>query len=180
MLTENDPFARLPEVPTFALTSETLTAGAAWPDPQMSAGLPGGGDRSPHLIWSGAPKEAKSYVVTVYDPDAPTGSGFWHWVVVNIPANVTQLAEGAGAEGGTSLPQGAIQIPNDARAARFLGAAPPPGHGPHRYFVVVHALDVERLDLPADVTPALVGFLMFGHVLARAVLTVTAEVLVPS
>ncbi|MFE0024368.1 YbhB/YbcL family Raf kinase inhibitor-like protein [Amycolatopsis sp. NPDC059021] len=175
-MSENDPFARLPEAATFTLTSGTISAGAPWPVAQMSAAaVPGGKDISPHLAWRGAPEGTKSYAVTVYDPDAPTGSGFWHWAVVNIPATVTELAEGAGSEDGGLLPPGAVQIPNDARASRFFGAAPPPGHGVHRYFVVVHALDVEHLDFPADGTPAYLGFVMFGHVLGRAVLIVTAE-----
>ncbi|MFD9962475.1 YbhB/YbcL family Raf kinase inhibitor-like protein [Amycolatopsis sp. NPDC058986] len=173
---ENNPFARLPEAATFTLTSATISAGEPWPVAQMSgAAVPGGADVSPHLAWGGAPGGTKSYAVTVYDPDAPTGSGFWHWAVANIPADVTELAEGAGSEDGALLPDGAVQLPNDARVSRFFGAAPPAGHGVHRYFVVVHALDVPHLDIPAEGTPAYLGFLMFGHVLGRAVLTVTAE-----
>lgn len=171
----NDPFARLPEVATFTVTSTTLADGAPLPSAQMSAGLPGGKDISPHLTWSGAPADTKSYAVTVYDPDAPTGSGFWHWAVADIPATVTELPEGAGADTGFGLPEGAFQLPNDARAARFIGAAPPAGHGPHRYFIVVHALDVEHIGVPADFTPAYLGFTMAGHTLGRAVLTATAE-----
>lgn len=177
-MSANDPFARLPEVPTFTVTSTTVTDGAAWPAEQMSGafGVPGGKDISPQLSWSGAPEGTKSYAVTVYDPDAPTGSGFWHWAVADIPATVTQLPEGAGDETGSSLPDGAIQLPNDARAARFIGAAPPPGHGQHRYFVVVHALDVESIGVPAEGTPAFLGFNMASHILGRAVLTLTAEI----
>jgi Raf kinase inhibitor-like YbhB/YbcL family protein len=111
----------------------------------------------------------------MYDPDAPTGSGFWHWAVANIPATVGGLPEGAGDDTGSGLPAGAFQLPNDARAARFVGAAPPAGHGPHRYVIVVHALDVEAVPVPADGTPAYLGFSMFGHTLGRAVLTATAE-----
>jgi Raf kinase inhibitor-like YbhB/YbcL family protein len=174
----NNPFARLPETATFTLTSKTITDGGQWPVAQMSGvfGVPGGEDVSPHLAWSGAPEGTKSYAVTVYDPDAPTGSGFWHWVVADIPADVTELVEGAGDEAGSGLPEGAFHLPNDARAARFIGAAPPAGHGEHRYFVVVHALDVESLGVPAGSTPALLGFNMFGHTLGRAHLLVTAEV----
>ncbi|MGQ4513096.1 YbhB/YbcL family Raf kinase inhibitor-like protein [Streptomyces sp. DW26H14] len=161
----NDPFARLPEAAVFTVTSTTVTDGAAWPSDQLSgmSGVPGGKDVSPQLSWSGAPEGTKSYAVTVYDPDAPTGSGFWHWAVADIPATVTEL------------PEGAFQLPNDARAARFIGAAPPAGHGPHRYFAVVHALDVEAIGVPADATPAFLGFTMAGHILGRAVLTATAE-----
>jgi len=165
-----DPFGRLPRVPSFAVTSATITEGAALPPEHRS-----GKDRSPQLSWSGAPAGTKSYAVTVYDPDAPTGSGFWHWAVADIPATVTELPEGAGDDTGSGLPDGAFQLPNDARLARFAGAAPPAGHGPHRYFFVVHALDVESVGVPADATPAVLGFVMSGHTLARAVLTATAE-----
>ncbi|WP_309111990.1 YbhB/YbcL family Raf kinase inhibitor-like protein [Saccharothrix sp.] len=171
----NNPFARLPEAASFTVTSTTVADGAAWSPEQFASGVPGGKDVSPHLSWSGAPAGTKSYAVTVYDPDAPTGSGFWHWAVADIPATVTELPEGAGDEGGSGLPEGAFQLPNDARVARFIGAAPPAGHGPHRYFVVVHALDVESVGVPVDATPALLGFTMAGHVLGRAVLVATAE-----
>ena len=173
----NDHFARLPEVPTFQVTSTTLVDGGTMPPRSMSGifGVPGGEDISPQLSWSGAPSGTKSYAVTAYDPDAPTGSGFWHWAVVDIPASVTDLPEGAGSEDGAGLPAGAFQLGNDAGSSRFIGAAPPSGHGPHRYFFVVHALDVETLGVPAGATPAYLGFNIFSHILARAVLTVTAE-----
>jgi len=173
----NDPFARLPEAAVFTVTSTTVTDGAAFSHEQFSGifGVPGGKDVSPQLSWSGAPKGTKSYAVTVYDPDAPTGSGFWHWAVADIPATVTELPEGAGDDTGSGLPEGAVQLPNDARAARFVGAAPPAGHGPHRYVVVVHALGVESIGVAADATPAVLGFTMAGHILGRAVLTATAE-----
>ncbi|MGW4133863.1 YbhB/YbcL family Raf kinase inhibitor-like protein [Amycolatopsis japonica] len=166
----NDPFARLPEAASFTVTSASVADGAAWSPEQLA-----GKDVSPQLSWSGAPRGTKSYAVTVYDPDAPTGSGFWHWAVADIPAAVTELPEGAGDDAGSGLPEGAIQVPNDARLARFLGAAPPAGHGEHRYFVVVHALDVESLGVPADCTPAFLGFTMASHVLGRAVLVATSE-----
>lgn len=177
-MTGNDPFARLPEAATFTVTSTTVTDGAAFSAEQMSGifGVPGGKDVSPQLSWTGAPAGTKSYAVTVYDPDAPTGSGFWHWAVADIPATVTELPEGAGDETGSGLPAGAFQLPNDARAARFIGAAPPAGHGPHRYFIVVHALDVESIGVPAEATPAYLGFTMASHILGRAVLTATAEI----
>ncbi|MEU6251595.1 YbhB/YbcL family Raf kinase inhibitor-like protein [Streptomyces sp. NPDC047043] len=176
-MTANNPFARLPEVPGFTVTSTTLTDGGQVPAEQYSGifGVPGGKDASPQLSWSGAPEGTKSYAVTVYDPDAPTGSGFWHWAVADIPADVTALDEGAGDDAGSGLPEGAYQLPNDARAARFIGAAPPAGHGPHRYVVVVHALDVEQIGVPAEATPAFLGFNIAGHILGRAVLTVTGE-----
>jgi Raf kinase inhibitor-like YbhB/YbcL family protein len=164
-MTGNDPFARLPEAATFTVTSATVADGGT---------LTVGDNTSPQLSWSGAPDGTKSYAVTVYDPDAPTGSGFWHWAVADIPATVTALPAGAGD--GAGLPEGAYQLPNDARLAQFVGAAPPAGHGPHRYFIVVHALDVEHLGVPADATPAYLGFNISGHILGRAVLTATAEI----
>ena len=176
-MTQNDPFARLPELPSFTVTSTSLEDGGALQPAQLSgmSGVPGGQDASPQLSWSGAPEGTKSYAVTVYDPDAPTGSGFWHWAVANIPATATSLPEGAGDDTGSGLPAPAVQLPNDARAARFIGGAPPAGHGPHRYYVTVTALDVEDLGVPADATPALLGFTMAGHALGRAHLVGTAE-----
>ncbi|GAA2710279.1 YbhB/YbcL family Raf kinase inhibitor-like protein [Actinoplanes palleronii] len=176
-MTVNNPFARLPEVPDFALTSTTVEDGKPLAAPQLSGmfGVPGGQDVSPQLTWSGAPAATKSFAVTVYDPDAPTGSGFWHWAVANIPADVTTLPEAAGDDTGSGLPAAAFQLPNDARAARFIGAAPPAGHGPHRYFITVHALDVADIGVAPDATPAVLGFTMAGHILARATLIPTAE-----
>jgi Raf kinase inhibitor-like YbhB/YbcL family protein len=173
----NDPYARLPEVPSFTLTSTTVEDGKPLPAPQLSGmfGAPGGQDASPQLTWSGAPAGTRSYAVTVYDPDAPTGSGFWHWAVANLPAGTTSLPEGAGDDTGSGLPAGAIQLPNDARAARYIGGAPPAGHGPHRYFITVHALDIEDIGVGADATPAYLGFTMAGHLLGRATLVGTAE-----
>jgi Raf kinase inhibitor-like YbhB/YbcL family protein len=176
-MTINDPFARLPEVPSFTLTSTSVEDGKPLPAAQLSGmfGVPGGRDASPQLSWSGAPDGTKSYAVTVYDPDAPTTSGFWHWAVANIPATVTSLPEGAGDDTGSALPDTAIQLPNDARAARFIGAAPPAGHGPHRYFITVHALDIDDIGVQPDSTPAMLGFTMTSHILARATLVGTAE-----
>jgi Raf kinase inhibitor-like YbhB/YbcL family protein len=173
----NDPFARLPKAATFTITSTSVTDGASFGAVQMSGifGVPGGEDVSPQLSWRDAPEGTKSYAVTVYDPDAPTGSGFWHWAVANIPADTTALPEGAGDDTGSGLPAGAVQLPNDARAARYIGAAPPAGHGTHRYFITVHALDTEDIGVAADATPAVLGFTMTGHILGRATLVATAE-----
>lgn len=180
----NDPFARLPVVPNFALTSTDVTDGQELPIAQMSAafGVPGGLGLSPQLSWSGAPPETRSYAVTMYDPDAPSGSGFWHWAVADIPASVTELPTGAGEDDtGQYLPAGAFLLPNDLRASSFLGAAPPPGDGRHRYVIMVQALDVEHVGqfgVQADSTPALLGFHINtgGHLLARAVMIPWAEI----
>ncbi|GAA2614790.1 YbhB/YbcL family Raf kinase inhibitor-like protein [Paractinoplanes durhamensis] len=177
MTATNNPFARLPQVPSFEVRSDAATDGQALPLPQMSGafGIPGGQDISPDLAWSGAPEGTKSFAVTVFDADAPTMSGFWHWAVANIPATVTALPAGAGSAAGTGLPAGAIQLPNDARLPQYVGAAPPAGHGPHRYFITVHALDVEDIGVPAEGTPAFLGFTMAGHILGRATIVATAE-----
>ena len=126
-MSANDPFSGLPEVPSFTVTSTTLTEGGGTPAAQMSGifGVPGGEDISPQLSWGGAPEATKSYAVTVYDPDAPTQSGFWHWAIADIPATVTELPEGAGDDTGSGLPEGTLQLRNDAGTTRFIGAAPP-------------------------------------------------------
>ncbi|WP_305095032.1 YbhB/YbcL family Raf kinase inhibitor-like protein [Prescottella sp. R16] len=172
-----DPYDALPSLPSFTLTSEQVTDGAPLGNDQVSGIFGAGGhDISPQLSWSGFPAETKSFAVTVFDPDAPTASGFWHWVVANIPATTTSLRADAGDETGSGLPAGAVTLRNDGGLARFLGAAPPAGHGPHRYMFVVHALDVERLDdVTADSTPAFLGFNLFFHAIARATVTGTYE-----
>jgi Raf kinase inhibitor-like YbhB/YbcL family protein len=169
-----NPYDLLPQVPSFSVTSTDLQHGEALPQPLVSGkmGLDGQ-DRSPQLSWSGFPPETRGFAVTVYDPDAPTTSGFWHWAVFGLPASVTELPSGA-ADGG--LPAGAVQLRNDAGFAGFVGAAPPAGHGPHSYYVVVHALDTDDLGVPADATCAYLGFNLFSHTLARATLVGTYEV----
>lgn len=168
-----DPYALLAAVPEFTVTSTSLAEGGTMPLAQVSAGgHPGGGDLSPQLSWSGFPAGTRSFAVTMYDPDAPTASGFWHWAVANIPASVTSLAEGAGeAKGSAGLPAGALTLKNDGGYPGYMGSAPPAGHGPHRYMVVVHAVDVESLDVPESATPAVLGFNLAFHTLGRARLT---------
>jgi len=167
-----NPYESLPPAAPFSLTSSDLREGEKLAMPQVSGIFGAGGqDASPQLSWSGFPSGTKSFVVTLYDPDAPTVSGFWHWAVVNIPGNVTDLPGGAGDESGSVLPQGAFQIPNDARMARFLGAAPPEGHGRHRYIFSVHALDAERIEIDKGATPAFLMFNLLGHTFGRAFLT---------
>lgn len=169
-----DPYQYLPDVPSFTLTSADVQDGAELGTAQVSGIMGAGGeDVSPQLSWSGFPAETKSFAVTVYDPDAPTGSGFWHWVVANLPASVTELASNAGDETGSGLPDGAVTLRNDAGVRRYIGAAPPAGHGAHHYYTVVHAVDVDRLDVDDRASPAFLGFNLFSHTLARARLVPT-------
>jgi len=169
-----NPYDHLPKLPSFTLTSESVTDGQPLPNDQVSGIMGAGGkDISPQLSWSGFPEETRSFAVTVYDPDAPTASGFWHWAVANLPASVTELPAGAGD--GSELPGGAITLANDAAMKRYIGAAPPPGHGVHRYFIVVHAVGVEKLDLPDDATPAFLGFNLFQQAVGRAIIHGTYE-----
>ncbi|OAG77315.1 Phospholipid-binding protein [Acetobacter malorum] len=154
----------------FVLTSSAFTDGATLPQAQVYNGMGQTGQNlSPTLEWKNAPPGTKSFVVTTYDPDAPTGSGWWHWVVANIPASVTALPEGAGSGKG-GLPEGAVQVRTDFGAPGYGGAAPPPGPA-HRYIFSVYALDVPKLDIAPDASPALVGFMVHHHKLASASLT---------
>lgn len=152
----------------FTLTSNDITDGGVLPDAQVQAK----GNTSPHLAWSGAPEGTQSYAIHCYDPDAPTGSGFWHWTVANIPADVSELATGASSAG---LPKGAVEGRTDYGEPGFGGAAPPPGHGPHRYIFTVFAVDVEKLDVTPDNSGAVFGFNLFFHTLAKASITATYE-----
>lgn len=174
----NDPFERIPDVPRFTVTSSDVNDGQPFASAQMSGafGVPGGQDSSPQLSWSGAPEGTKSFAVTMYDPDAPTQSGFWHWAVADIPADVTELPTGAGDTAGSDLPAGAYQLRNDGGGASYIGAAPPAGHGQHRYFITVHALDVENIGVGPDASPALLGFNIFMHSIGRATMVPTAEI----
>src|SRR4051812_24147018 len=169
-----NPYPLLGELPSFAVTSADLTDGGELPPAQRSGmfGVEGGADISPQLSWSGFPDATQSFAVTIYDPCAPTASGFWHWVVADLPVSVTSLPSGAGSAGG-SLPDGAFPLRNAAGFPGFIGAAPPPGHGDHRYHVVVHAVDVPTLGVTPEASPALLGFNLFSHSLARAILIAT-------
>ena len=154
----------------FTLSSDDLTHGRLMPNQQVYRGFGrDGGNRSPHLRWENAPAGTRSFVVTLFDPDAPTGSGWWHWVVVDVPARTRELPSGASRS--DQLPAGARETRTDFGTAGYGGAAPPPGEI-HRYVFTVHALDVERLDLPADASAAMVGFLVHAHSLGKASLTV--------
>jgi Raf kinase inhibitor-like YbhB/YbcL family protein len=169
--TAPDPYGLLPAVPSFTVTSDDVVDGGTMP----SSATADGDDRSPHLAWHGFPDGTRSFVVSCFDPDAPTPAGYWHWTVGDLPAGTISLPAGAGSPDGARPPAPAFQTRNDAGTTGYTGAAPPPGDRPHRYVFAVHALDVESLDLAPEATPTTVAFTALFHTLARGTLTATFQ-----
>jgi len=156
----------------FHLSSSDVAAKGTFTLQQVYSGFGcTGANISPALSWSGAPAGTQSYALTVYDPDAPTGSGWWHWVMINVPATAKGIDKGAGTAEGKSLPAGTQQIRTDFGTFGYGGPCPPAGDKPHRYIFTLHALKVSKLDVPADATAALAGFMINANTLAKATFT---------
>jgi Raf kinase inhibitor-like YbhB/YbcL family protein len=164
-----DPYAKLPKLPTFTVRSTDIRHG----EPLDTAHVADGDNVSPHLSWEGAPEGTKSYVVTCFDPDAPTPSGFWHWIVVDLPADVHELPAGAGSSG--ELPGKAFHVRNDVGEHGFAGAAPPEGDHPHRYYFAVHAVGEDTLGVEPDASPAVVSFNLAFKAIGRGLLVGTYQ-----
>ena len=165
-----NPYDLLPKVPSFTVTSEDVSDGQPLKDDQVAAK----GNTSPQLSWSDVPEGTKSFTVTCFDPDAPTPSGFWHWVLVDLPADCTSLDTGAGAEG-ASLPGNAFMCRNDGGSKAFAGAAPPQGDQVHRYFFVVHAVTEESLGVDSDASATVVSFNLAFKTAGRAIIQGTYQ-----
>jgi Raf kinase inhibitor-like YbhB/YbcL family protein len=165
-----DPYAKLPGIPSFTLTSTDVTDG----QPLDAAQVLSEGNTSPQLTWSGAPEGTRSFVVTCFDPDAPTPSGFWHWVAVDIPGSVTELATGAGGSD-DALPGAAFHVRNDYSNRDFAGAAPPEGDRAHRYIFAVHAVGEDSLGVDNEASAAVVSFNLAFKAIGRALLTGTYQ-----
>ncbi len=158
----------------FTLSSPTISPDTRLSEEHVFNGFGCTGQNvSPALQWTGAPPGTRSFALTLYDPDAPTGSGWWHWVVYNIPADITALPQGAGDVTGDLLPHGATQGRTDFGSAGFGGACPPAGDAPHRYVFTIHALSVETIEVPTDASAAFIGFMIHSHRIGKATLTAT-------
>lgn len=158
---------------SFRLESKDLKPGATIANEQVYKGFGCTGDNvSPELHWKGAPKGTQSFALLVHDPDAPTGgAGWWHWVVYNIPATVSELPKGAGSADGAKLPAGAVQVKTDFGAPGWGGPCPPQGDRKHHYRITLYALKVPKLDIPADATASLVGYMVNANAIGKATLT---------
>jgi Raf kinase inhibitor-like YbhB/YbcL family protein len=166
-------FANPPATGGFKLESPDLKPGKRMSDDQVFSGFGCSGKNiSPALQWQNAPKTTKSFAVTMYDPDAPTGSGWWHWIIFNIPANVTSLSRNAGDPASLLAPEESVQSKTDFGTRGYGGACPPPGSKPHHYQVTVYALDIDKLPLDASASGAMVGFSLRQHTIDRATITV--------
>lgn len=153
----------------FSVTTPDFANGGTIPLAQVFNGIGcTGGDRSPALSWSGAPQGTQGFAITMYDPDAPTGSGWWHWTVFNIPANVHSLAENAGAAGSRLLPAGAGEGRTDFGFSHYGGPCPPKGDPPHHYEITVYAVKAAKLPLDRTSSGAHVGFVLHFNALATA------------
>lgn len=165
-----DPYTLLPAVDSFEVTSTDVSAGRQIDRRFVfGPGDPGGDNVSPALSWSGFPESTRSFVVSCFDPDAPTPSGFWHWTLVDIPVDVTELATGAGNTA-DAVPAGAFHVATDFGTIGYDGPAPPAGDQVHRYYFVVHAVDVPTLGVDAHAGPTVVAFNLAFHTLARAII----------
>lgn len=152
---------------TFTLSSNSLGGEATITEEFNGFGCVGE-NLSPQLSWKNAPKETKSFAVTMYDPDAPTGSGWWHWVVFDIPLNTKELVAGAGNPALNLVSEEIIQSVTDYGVAGYGGPCPPKGHGLHQYVITVYALKTEKLGLDASASPAIVGYYLWNNTLAKA------------
>ena len=157
----------MPNTKTFTLKSNNL-GGQATDEQIFDGSSCSGKNISPHLYWENAPEETKSFAVTIYDKDAPSGSGWWHWLVFNLDKDITELKEGAGSTKPELLPENAIQSMTDFGKTGYGGPCPPEGDGIHSYEITVYALDIEKLDLDEKANPASVGFTLNAHTIQKA------------
>ena len=168
------PYDFMPAVPSFTVESNDVADGQQMSNAQVFDGFGMTGDNiSPNLRWHGFPAQTQGFAVTCFDPDAPTGAGFWHLVLLDVPASVTELATGAASGDLSGLPAGSFCVRNDYGAKAFGGAAPPKGDPPHRYVFAVHALDLPSLaaeGVDSDVSPAVAGFNLRFHTIARGMI----------
>ncbi|GAA4512665.1 hypothetical protein GCM10023191_078740 [Actinoallomurus oryzae] len=167
-----DPYDLLPPVAALTVHSLDIADGQPLTEPHIHDSL-GGGNQSPELAWTGAPEGTRGYAVTCYDPDAPTGSGFWHWILLGLPATCTRLPGDAGRGDGGHLPADALHLRNDFGTHAYGGAAPPAADPTHRYVFAVHAVDTDDLGLTPDASAGYAGFILTTRTLARGVLRPT-------